>query len=271
MLLSAEIERSKRKRPDNLDAYDFYLQALPHFYSSTREGSDKALELLKKALDLDPNFASANALASWCYFNRVTHAWSISPKDESEKGIRAARAALGANTDDPTALANAGWTVATLAHDLDTAVAAIDRAIELSPNNAYVLSLGGWIMTYIGDQEKALTRCELALRLSPSDPLAYRFLTGAAVANLLIGRFEEAAVLGEAARRRYTKWGPIFRTLAAAYGQIERHDKATEALSRLSELEPSATISHYRDRLPYQVAEQAERLWEGLRKAGLSE
>ncbi len=270
-LLAAEIERSKRERPNNLDAYDLYLRALPHFYSSTREGSDKALELLDKALELDPIFASANALAAWCYFNRVTHAWSASPKDEAEKGIKLARAALEADTDDPTALANAGWTLAVLAHDLDAGTAAIDRAVELSPNNANVLNMSGWIMTFVGDQEAALSRCKSALRLSPSDPLAYRFLTGAAVASLLMGQFEDAAALGEHARRRYARWGPIFRTLAAAYAQLGRQNKATEALSRLMELEPSVTISHYRDRLPYQDTEQAERLWDGLRKAGLPE
>ena len=270
-LLSAEIERSKRERPDNLDAYDLYLRALPHFYASTREGSDKALELLDKAIDLDPTFASANALAAWCYFNRVTHAWSASPKDESEKGIKLARAALEADTDDPMALANAGWTLAMLAHDLDAGVAAIDRAVELSPNNAYVLNLSGWAMTLVGDQGAALSRCKLALRLSPSDPLAYRFLTGAATASLLTGQFEDAISLGEDARRRYAKWGPTFRTLAAAYAHLARQDKAAEALSRLTELEPSATISHYRNRLPYHDAEQAARLWDGLRKAGLPE
>ncbi len=270
-MLSAEIERSKRKRPDNLDAYDLYLRALPHFYASTREGSDKALELLEKALDHDPEFASANALAAWCCFNRVTHAWSASPKEERDKGIKLARVAIEADSDDPTALANAGWALATLAHDLKMGAAAIDRAVELSPNNANVVSVSGWIRTYIGDQEFALSRCKLALRLSPSDPLAYRFLTGAATASLLMGQFEDAAALGEGARRIYTKWGPTFRTLAAAYAQLGRRKEATEALSRLMELEPSVTVSHYRNRLPYQDAEQAERLWDGLRMAGLPE
>ena len=270
-LVSAEIERSKRKRPENLDAYDFYLRALPHFYASTRDGSDKALELLDDALALDPTFASANGLAAWCYHNRVTHAWSASLEDDIAKGVGLARVAIEADTDDPTALANAGWAVATLAHDVDAGVGAIDRAVELSPNNAYVLSLGGWIMTFVGDQDKALSRCKSALRLRPSDPLAYRFLTGAAVASLLMGQFEDAVALGEEASQRYTKWGPTFRTLAAAHAQLGRLDKATEMLSRLLQLEPSATISHYRKRLPYQDSEQAERLWDGLRKAGLPE
>ena len=268
-LRSAEIERAKRKRPESLDAYDYYLRALPHFYASTQEGSVEGLRLIEKALALDPGFASANALGAWFYFNLVTHRWSSNAKNDAAKGVHLARAALEADIDDPTALANAGWVLAALAHDLDAGVAALDRAIKLGPNSAYVQSLGGWVMSYVGDQKMALERLNEALRLGPSDPLAYRFLTGAARANILIGQYEDAVSLGENARRMYTKWGPIFLTLAAAYAQLGRLDKATEALSRLLELEPSATISHYRERLPYKDPEQAERLWEGLRKAGL--
>ena len=270
-LRSAEIARAKRKRPENLGAYDYYLRALPHFYASTHEDSIEGLRLIEKALELDSGFALANALAAWFYFNLVTHRWAENPMDDAAKGISLARAALEAEIDDPTAMANAGWVLATLAHDLDAGLAAIDGAIKLGPNSAYAQSLGGWVMTFVGDQETALNRLNEALRLSPSDPLAYRFLTGAAVANLLMGRFDEAVSFGEEARRRQTRWGPTFRTLAAAYAQLGQLDKAKEALARLLEREPSATISHYRSRLPYRIPEQAEKLWEGLRKAGLPE
>jgi len=65
--------------------------------------------------------------------------------------------------------------------------------------------------------------------------------------------------------------GPTFRILAAAYAQLGHPEKAAEALARYVELHPNATISLLRHRLPYRNAEQAERLWEGLRKAGLPE
>ncbi len=38
----AEIERARRKRPDNLDAYDLYLRALPHAYANTPANTDEA-------------------------------------------------------------------------------------------------------------------------------------------------------------------------------------------------------------------------------------
>ncbi len=53
-LRGAEIERAKRKRPNNLNGYDLYLRALPHAYAYTREGRSLAIELLAQALIIDP-------------------------------------------------------------------------------------------------------------------------------------------------------------------------------------------------------------------------
>jgi hypothetical protein len=52
----AEVERAKRKRPDNLDAYDLVLRALPDVYSRMPEQSKQALVLLERALALDPTW-----------------------------------------------------------------------------------------------------------------------------------------------------------------------------------------------------------------------
>jgi adenylate cyclase len=60
-------------------------------------------------------------------------------------------------------------------------------------------------------------------------------------------------------------------TLTAGYAHLGQTAKAAEALTRYRELEPAASITHLRRQLPYRNAEQAERLWEGLRKAGLPE
>ena len=66
-LRQAEIERVKRKRPDNLDAYDLVLRAMPDVYPSIPERARKALPLLKSALALEPDYALAHGLAAWCH------------------------------------------------------------------------------------------------------------------------------------------------------------------------------------------------------------
>ena len=66
-LEQAEIERAKRKPTESLDAYDYYLRGMASIYRWTREANDEALRLFYKAIELDPDFASAYGMAAWCY------------------------------------------------------------------------------------------------------------------------------------------------------------------------------------------------------------
>ena len=268
---AAEIERATRKRPENLDAYDCYLRALAQHYRATRESCDEGVRLLEIALSLDQSYVPASALAAWFYFLRVLSGWTTSPQDEAARGLHQARAALELGRDDPVALSLAGWVVATLGHDVEAGVAAAEQAVHLSPNSAQVVDLLGYLLTLSGNQETALERFATAVRLSPGDPVSYRFNTGAGIACLLMGRYDDAVAFCEKARRSHGKWGPIFRILAAGYAHLGQTQKASEALVRYRELEPSASIAHLRRQLPYRNVEQAEHLWEGLRKAGLPE
>jgi adenylate cyclase len=108
-LRQAEIERSKRKRPDNLDAYDLYLRALPHAQVAMPGDGEKALSWLHKALDLEPDYAAAHALAAWCYEQRYLRGGM----HEADKiaGLKHARTALATGADDPTTLATAGFVI----------------------------------------------------------------------------------------------------------------------------------------------------------------
>ncbi|WP_436170158.1 adenylate/guanylate cyclase domain-containing protein [Mesorhizobium sp. LjNodule214] len=66
-LQRSEIERSRRKRPENLDAYDLYLRAVPHMATVMPADAKIAAGLLEDALRLDPNYATAHALLAWCH------------------------------------------------------------------------------------------------------------------------------------------------------------------------------------------------------------
>ena len=69
-LRRAEIERARRKPTESLDAYDLYLRALPHAYAMTSEGNAEALQLLGRALELDPGYATACGLKAWYHEQR---------------------------------------------------------------------------------------------------------------------------------------------------------------------------------------------------------
>ena len=74
-LEEAEFNRTKFKPTESLDAYDYYLRAMMSFNQWTSESIAEALKLFQKAIELDPEFASAHGLAAWCYTRRKQFRW----------------------------------------------------------------------------------------------------------------------------------------------------------------------------------------------------
>src|SRR5208282_126579 len=66
-LRQAEIERAKRKRPENLDAYDLVLRATPFVDTFMPEEALKALPFLERALALEPDYALAHGQTALCH------------------------------------------------------------------------------------------------------------------------------------------------------------------------------------------------------------
>jgi TolB-like protein len=97
----AEIERTRRKRPESLDAWDLYLQALPLVYSAKVPSYTEAIALLDRAISLDPDYVPALALASWAHEKRKTFG-GVAPVGVDDVGVALAFAqrALDADPDE---------------------------------------------------------------------------------------------------------------------------------------------------------------------------
>ena len=70
-ILDAEVRHARSKRPYNLVAYDCVLRAYQHLWIFTLDDNDKALDFLRQAIRLDPDYALAYAYASWADLFRV--------------------------------------------------------------------------------------------------------------------------------------------------------------------------------------------------------
>ena len=181
----SEIERSRRKRPENLDAYDLYLRAVPYTASQMPEDARVAMQYLQRALRLDPGYAAANALMAWCY------EWCFARGgfDEVDRmaALKHARLVTAGATDDATALAVAGFVITMLEKDHATGLSTTERALALNPSCATAMYLGALTNALAGRPAVAVTLAERALRLSPFDVLAYQahFRKGTNVCNCM--------------------------------------------------------------------------------------
>ena len=267
-LLQTEVAIAARRRPENFTAYDFFLQALPHFYQSTRDGLAEAIKLAHRALELDPRSGLAAALAGACHMNNVVLGYAADPQFDSKEAIRLSRLALSVDDGDPDTLARAAFITVVMAGDGESAVEMADRAVALNPNSFHAWNARGWVYRSAGLPEEAVHSHERAIRVSPVDPLLYRPFTGMGLSLIELGRFDEATVAAKKALRQNPSFSSAYRCLAAAHAHLGRDAEAREAAARVLELDPGFTISVG---IARGTMSNAKLFIEGLRKAGLPE
>jgi len=235
-LKRSEIERSRRKPPENLDAYDLYLRALPHMASVMPADARIAAGFLNRALELDPNYPAAQALLAWCHeicFMRGGF-------DEADRvaGLDRARASIASGTDDAASLAIAALVISHIGKERETASRTIERALSLNPSCAVALYFGAHISAFNGNPEAASTHAKRGLRLSPFDLFSYEAHNALGLAALHEAHYDEAALHFANAIQANSRFSTLYFFQAVALALAGRLEKAGPIVRRALELEP---------------------------------
>lgn len=263
-----EIERARSKRPDNLDAYDLFLRALPHTYANTPAANDEALRLLNEALHLDPNYACVHGYAAWGYEQRFLRG-GFHPEDRIA-ALEHANIALSIGADDPLPLCMGAFVHSTITHDYNRAINALDRALKLNSNSALAYGLSAMVHMFHESYERSCDHAFKALRLSPFDPMNYHSYLALAWVCLFTDRFEEALTYSALGIQVNPDFSIAHASLVASYANLGRLDEARAAAARLIEVAPGWTIGQF-VRMDVVRPELMENLAAALRKAGLPE
>ncbi len=270
-LEQAEIERAKRKPTESLDAYDYYVRGMASYYQWTKESNNEALSFFYRAIELDPDFASAYGFAANCYVQRKNNKWMTDQAKEVTETARLAHRAVGLGKDDAVALGTGGFALAYVVHEADAGAAFIDRALVLNPNLATVWFSSGCMRYWLGKPDLAIEHLARAVRLSPLDPLMPVMQNAAAHAHFVAGRYDEASSCAEMALRELPETHSLLRIAAASNALAGHMEEAKKVSTRLRQLDPTLRVSNLKDVLGPFRPEDLARYEEGLRKAGLPE
>ena len=233
----AEIRRLADRPTSDLTAYDLYLRALSLLSSWEREGIVAALDLLGRAIERDPHYGPALALAARCHYNLHVNGWANDPELSRREGVDLSRQALQVASDDPGVLGGAAAALAYFGEDIDAAIELIDRALALNPSFA-----GGWVTSgrlrlWVGQPELAISHFETSLRLSPNARRSGTFME-IGLGYFFARRFEDAVVMLLRSLQEHPGWAPTYRFLAACYAHMGRLDEARETIKRLKAVTP---------------------------------
>ncbi len=264
-----EIQQAFLKRPESMDAYDYFLQALALLWRLDESEFSRAGALVQRAIALDDSYATAYALAAEWHGLRIGQGWSPDANADSRESVRLAEAAVARDGSNPWALSLLGHYKSYLFRDYDAALSLFDRATTASPSNSWAWGRSAPTYSYIGDGQSAIERAERALSLSPQDPLAFFYHTSLCVGHYTCGMYEEAAQWGEIAMRESPRYTAAAIPLAAALAALGKVDDSREAARKVLEVNPSFRASVHAARYPYRDAERRTRLEQHLLAAGL--
>ena len=219
-LRAAEIERARRKRPENIAAYDRVMRAYPHLWAHTKDDNIKAISLLEEAIAENPEYGLATALLAWCHAQQRTYLWSGDPEEERQLAVRLADLAARLTDDDATALAAIGAAYSLASRDFALAERYVQRSLVIDPNNAWGWMRAGWVSQYQGEWERGLERFARARRISPFDPLDFNVSFGFGACEIGRRHFLEAVAHVEAGLRAKPGlvWPNRLLAIAAALG-----------------------------------------------------
>lgn len=237
----AEIERVKRKRPGDHDAYDLYLRAVAHMYEVTAAGREKAMDYVERALAIDPDYAEAHGVAAWCCFARSLWEGELT-EAYREKALRHAHAVQAMQSADPTTLAHAAIALGMATRDFDAALEMIDRAVAINPSSAHAHGHGAVICTWSGRYDRAIELADKALKLSPFEPLTVMPLAATAGARLMRGEYDAAIVAARRALQIYPTHAPSHLITIASLVRSGHDDKARQAAAAYLAVAPTYRI-----------------------------
>jgi adenylate cyclase len=228
-LLSAEGIRSLNRSPDDLDAWGMVARALTYFWRTTRADNDQAIDILDKAAERYPDYASAQSLLAFALVFAVHMGWRDGPRDLLKARRHAARAAQ-LDDKDPWVDLALGY-LAMMDRRTDDSIAACRRALDLSPSSATALGFLGRVLSWAGRDQEAISKLEEAMRLSPHDPQNAIFLANIGLCHFLAGRFAQAInFLSQATKERPSYLG-LQRLLCASLAQAGRLARTERPLS----------------------------------------
>ena len=270
-LTSGEEARVLSRTTDDVRAWALYQKALASFFTFSAEGTREARRFAQSALDEDPKFADAMIIIGFTHLVDARSGYTSSPQESLRLAVEYAEEARGLAPDAPN-LYNLMQSIHRFRGDFDEAMAAGERAIQLSPNSEISLLATTMTSHLAGQFDRSVELAEKAIRLSPHHRSTGLIWLGRSF--WFQGEYERSK---EAAReginRAESEFIAALHLLNLAGAQVETGDleSARQAVDQALQKAPQLSLSFLRSAADYKSDAHWERFASALRSAGLPE
>jgi len=251
----------------NLDAWSAYHLGLQHMYRFNRTDNAAATALFQRAVTLDPGFARAHAGLSFVHFQTAFLRHTDDLAGEIAQARQCAERGLDLDPLDPFVNFTMGRTF-WLEGDLERGLGWLERATSISPNYAQGIYARGWTETLAGRGLEGRRHVDLAMRLSPLDPLYYAMLGTRALTHMVLG--EDADAAHWAARAAHSPGAHVLIAMiaCAAHSLAGDEHRAAAWAANVRERNPALTGEDFFRAFPIKPAPVRARVAGALARHG---
>ena len=232
---------AKRKRPENLNAYDYYLLGTEKIEKITIADEEEAITLLNRAIELDPGLA--RAWVELYHAHTILAVFGVNPESETRTAAEVAEHAVRLDPSDAEAHAVFGMSLSDKG-DIVRAKAELDTALRLAPGSAEILTFYAGYAARFDEPERGAAMVDKIIRLDPNYPLWTSNFYSAAY--FMAGRHEDALkMLERLTPDNYLEWSWVVHSSSlAALGRIdEANASVRETLKRHPDLTVESMIN----------------------------
>ncbi|MFQ5953698.1 MAG: adenylate/guanylate cyclase domain-containing protein [Kiloniellales bacterium] len=264
-LESAGAARIKRKPPADMGVYDYVLRAKLCHHRGTAEDNAEAIRLLDRAIELDPEFASAYAWRACTLGQALVRGYLEDTRGLYDQAVEAVRKGLSLDENDLECL-RILCEVHMEQSQLEEAEICHERAFKLNPNDPRILAQRGELLTWLGRPEEGAEWVEQAMRLDPYGADAWTHLAGRALFGMR--RYEDAI---RAYKRVRAPRVAHHAYMAACYAHLGSEDQAQAQAAQVLRMKEDFSAAAFGKTLFYKADADGQHVLDGLSKAGLPE
>ncbi|WP_332775450.1 adenylate/guanylate cyclase domain-containing protein [Polaromonas sp.] len=244
-LIDSEAQQSLIHPLPRLDSCSLMLGGISHMHRSSMHDFDRSRQVLEAVLERHNRAAAPRAwLAKW-YILRVVRGMSDAPQKDSRQAIEHAERALDLEPNSALALAIQGHALCQLSGDASGSLHKIEEAIRLNPSESLAWLYKSVWSSMWGESAASVEEASIASSLSPLDPMKYYYDMILAAGYSFNRDYEKAIAFARRSLKANKHHQPTLRALLLAQGESNQIEDARQTLSQLLQETPNLTIARY--------------------------
>ena len=259
-----------RGRPlGDVEDHRLVMAGVALMHRATLSDFARSREYLAEAARRAPQAAEVHAwLAQWHALS-VMNRWSAAADRDASLAADAAARALDLSPDNAFGLTMDGFVQCNLRRRLDLAEARYEQALARDPNEPIAWLVKAALHTFRGEASEAVAAADTATARSPIDPFGYFYDTLSAGAFLAAGDYARALDLADRAIRANDRHLSTLRIRLMSLAFLDRVEEARAAGTELLRRAPDFTIKAYMETHPSAGFEMGRRMEWAMRTAGV--